>query len=331
MGKLGLEEFAVGSPLDNLPWPSPRNPWGVERTAGGSSSGSAVALAAGLVPLTLGTDTAGSVRAPAAYCGLVALKPTSRRLPADGVMPLVPTFDIVGPMARTADDCALLFEALAGPRPTVDTPAPKIGWVAADSKLPAVDADVLQAMAESRPVFERLASGIRDVDVPELRTYFQFGRIVFQFESYALHADRLRSSPDLYGAGCRGLLESGAGISRGEYQTALEQCALIGQQFDRIFETVDMLAMPVTLGAAARLDDPVDFARSSDVVYRMLANITGHPAIAFCTGFNAAGLPLSMQLVGGRGEDERLLDLVSAFQRQTRWHERRPPRLEPAA
>ncbi len=326
LGKLALEEFGIGSPLDDLPWPSPRNPWDPRRTAGGSSSGSAVAVATGLVPLALGTDTGGSVRAPAAYCGLVGLKPTHGRISMRGVMPLAPTLDTIGPMARTAEDCALMFAGLVAPKKRNEgLSASRIGVVDISADGLAVDADVADAMAAALKILQSLGARATGVEFPDLGKAREIGGTILRHEAYATHRDRLARAADLYGAMCRSRLESGADVGLQAYAKALEERELLKASVDRLFAHADVLALPVTFGTAAAFDDPQALGRSGNVAFRLPFNATGHPAIVFCTGFNADGLPLSMQLVGRRGEDERLLDLATAYQRATSWHEMHPP------
>jgi aspartyl-tRNA(Asn)/glutamyl-tRNA(Gln) amidotransferase subunit A len=324
LGKLALEEFGIGSPLDDLAWPSPQNPWERSRTVGGSSSGSAVALAAGLIPLALGTDTAGSVRAPAAYCGLVALKPTAGRISMRGVQPLAPTLDTIGPMARSAADCALLFAGLTGSEPGAAFEASKIGVIDSRSAGLSVDIDVANAMSIAVKALESIGARLEGADSPQFELSREIGDIILRYEAYAVHRERLAREAHLYGKTCRRRLEAGADVSKHIYIEALERREQLKAEVDHLFAKFDVLAMPVTFGAAASLDDAEAFSRSSNVSFRLAFNVTGHPAIVFCTGFTAEGLPLSMQLVGRRGEDERLLQLTIAYQQITSWHQMHP-------
>ncbi|MDQ2877504.1 MAG: amidase [Pseudomonadota bacterium] len=323
IGKLALEEFGIGSPLDDAPWPSPGNPWDRRRTAGGSSSGSAVALAAGLVPLTLGTDTGGSVRAPAAYCGGVALKPTAARVSGEGVLPLSPTLDTIGPMARSARDCGLLFAGLT------DTgigsfAGSAIGVVDPRTLDVAIDTDVADAMTMAVSALGSLGCPLALVDFPYFALGRDIGATILQREAYVTHRTRLERAPHLYGETTRRRLSMGAEIDDDDYEGAVRRAEHLGRQVDAMFARCDVIATPITFGAAPLLDDAQAFRRSGDGSFRLIFNVTGHPAIVFCTGFNSDGLPLSMQLVGRRGEDERLLELAAAYQRITGWHEMHP-------
>ncbi|HEX5830612.1 MAG TPA: amidase, partial [Gemmatimonadaceae bacterium] len=236
LGKLALEEFGIGSPLDDLAWPSPRNPWDRSRTPGGSSSGSAVALAAGLVPLALGTDTGGSVRAPAAYCGLVALKPTDKRVSMRGVVPLAPTLDTIGPMARSAADCALLFSGLTGSKPGGGFNASKIGAVDIGSADPSVDTDVVDAMAAALKALESLGARIAEADFPHFDLAREIGEAILGHEAYAIHRERLTRDAHLYGDTCRRRLEAGAKVGTDAYAGALKGREQLRIQVDQLLE-----------------------------------------------------------------------------------------------
>jgi aspartyl-tRNA(Asn)/glutamyl-tRNA(Gln) amidotransferase subunit A len=325
LGKLALEEFGIGSPLDDLAWPSPKNPWDHRRTTGGSSSGCGVALAAGLTPMALGTDTGGSVRAPAAFCGLVALKPTDGRLSKHGVLPLAPTLDTIGPMARSAEDCALLFAGVATGSTATGFGASRIGRVDVDSAGLSVDAVVVQAMDAALKVLEALGHRTDTVDFPHFAVARELGGVILRHEAYTVHRERLRSFAHLYGASCRSSLERGAAVCPQAYASALERRERLQVEVDRVFQSCDVLALPVTFGTAAALDDAQALGRAGNVAFRLPFNVTGHPALVFCTGFDPEGMPLSMQLVGRRGEDERLLALATAYQSVTVWHELHPP------
>ncbi|SEC52630.1 aspartyl-tRNA(Asn)/glutamyl-tRNA(Gln) amidotransferase subunit A [Rhizobiales bacterium GAS191] len=205
IGKLTLEEFGIGSPLDPLPWPAARNPWKIEHTPGGSSSGCGVALAAGHVPLAIGTDTGGSVRNPAAMCGVVGLKPTYDLVSRQGVFPLAPSLDHVGLMARTAEDCALLLDVLADkPCSTMPTIANacsgkplaglRVGVLAHFyTREPGADDETLAAIATASRQLACLGADLSDVTASDLQAYHRCGATILHVEAHAVTADFWRA------------------------------------------------------------------------------------------------------------------------------------------
>lgn len=328
IGKLALEEWGIGSPLDDLPWPRARNPWDLTRTPGGSSSGSAVALAAGLVPLAIGTDTGGSVRNPAALCGVVGLKPTYGRIVRAGVVPLARTLDHVGPMARTARDCRLLFEALTTTGNNPRSPAsaqPLAGLRIAHlshiyrGEMAASDA-VLSALDTACGTFERLGATVVSATLKDFSRYLGAARAVLHAEAYRHHRLRLLTTPNQYGRRCFEELMIGATVSRSAYAEAHVARSALRSDLAGILTDCDLILTAVTADVACRFDDEEDLARSGRGAFRILFNLSGHPALSLGVGFNSEGLPLAMQLVGRMGDDEALLTVAEAFQAATDWH-----------
>jgi aspartyl-tRNA(Asn)/glutamyl-tRNA(Gln) amidotransferase subunit A len=323
IGKLTLEEFGIGSELDEAPGLRPKNPWDLDRSPGGSSSGSAVALAAGLLPLALGTDTTGSVRAPAAYCGVVGFRPTAGRVGRAGVHPLAPHLDTIGPMARTAADCGLLLKAMARKAPDHSPSALAIGRVelgdAAGRVVPAVQEQLDRALID----FASLGCTIVEAGALPLGAMRDSAGIILRREAFLVHRRRLEQGRP-YRPATRTRLEAGAAIGTQDYREALASRRDFAAAVDRLLDSCDALALPVTFAAAPRAGDARASQLAGDVAFRAPFSLTGHPAIAFCTGFDECGLPLSMQLVGRRGGDEHLLSLVEDYQGATSWHEKRP-------
>jgi aspartyl-tRNA(Asn)/glutamyl-tRNA(Gln) amidotransferase subunit A len=325
MGKLALEEFGIGSQLDDPSEMRPKNPWDLNRSPGGSSSGSAVAVAAGMVPLALSTDTTGSTRAPAAYCGIVGLKPTRGRVSQNGVHALAPTLDTIGLMARSAGDCALLFSgAVRHPVAFPLLPA-RIAWIDLGPMEARLSPDVRASMLAALGQFASLGCSVFETGPLPLREMRRAARIIQQREAFLAHRQRLEEYGSLYQPQTRARLEAGAGTPDCEYHRALADRTQFAAAVDRLLETCDAFALPVTFDTAARFDDADAMTLAGDVAFRAPFSLTGHPAIVFCTGFDDDGPPLAMQLVGRSGEDERLMVLVHAFQQITAWHEQRPP------
>lgn len=325
IGKLTLEEFGTGSQLDDPEGARPKNPWDVARSPGGSSNGSAVAVAAGMVPLALGTDTTGSVRAPAAYCGVVGLKPTAGLVSREGVQALAPSLDTIGLMARSAPDCGILISALLGRSPQPPRQRARIARIALgpleELVTPALRASIDTALLQ----FEAADCTVVEVDQPPLRAMRGAARVIEHREAFHTHRERLMKYGALYQPQTRARLEAGQKITDDQYRHALAERTRFATAVDRLLETCEALALPVTLASAARFDDSEAMEAAGDVAFRAPFSLTGHPAIVFCTGFDEDGLPLAMQLIGRRGEDERLIGIVAAYQQVTDWHERRPP------
>lgn len=331
LGKLTLEEWGIGSPLDDSPWPPARNPWDRQRSPGGSSSGSAVALAAGLVPLTLGTDTAGSVRNPAALCGVVGLKAERGRISRVGVLPLSRTLDHVGPMARTVSDCRLLYQALATQAPAAPTRSattPLSGLrIALPRELLEADLccdDTAAALRDACSVLVALGATMVTVQPPDFRRYYYDVLTILHAEAFRYHRARLAAMPEAFAARTRQDLQSGEAISSAQYTAAVLAGRRLTVELESMFAACDLLVTPVVNGPAEPLHDETALARAGQGVTRAVFNLSGNPALSVCAGFSAQGLPLAMQLVAPTGGEALLLDAAEAFQSATDWHRCHP-------
>ncbi len=337
VAKLQTFEFAAG------PTSTTRNPWNVARWAGGSSSGSAVAVAARELPFALGTDTGGSIRIPAALCGVSGLKPTYGLVPRDGVMSLAWTLDHVGPIARTAADCELVLSVVAGASrddptsadPPAGEPEParrvRVG-VIRDWFFEPCDADVETAVEAA--VDELRADGAEVVELPfpaAARLAFDaIAHTINAAEIASLHAVTLSELPR-YGPEFARLLLRGQFVSAVDYLHALRARHLVQLEFERFFDAVDALAVP-TMGCTAPSADTVLAEIGEEAVPFLevgsrntaVFNVLGTPAITVPVGFDRRGLPIGMQLVARPYADGVCLRLARAFQERTDFHLRLP-------
>jgi aspartyl-tRNA(Asn)/glutamyl-tRNA(Gln) amidotransferase subunit A len=343
-GKTALHEFAIGGPAFDLPFPPARNPWNPRHHPGGSSSGAGSALAAGLVPLALGTDTGGSIRNPAAMCGIVGLKPTYGVVSRRGVFPLSYTLDHVGPMARTVTDAALALDAMSGHDPldpsSVPAQAPggygaaleqgarglRIGFVRHfhEQDLTA-SPQMAQALDAAADLLRREGAQVRDIVLPPLQEFTWPQRVIFQAEAWAVHKQWLRERPQDYAGISRRKLLPGAFLSAGDYVHAQQKRGLMVQAIEQAFRTVDVLLVANSLDTACRIDDPDEAVRTYSRHARSPFNLTGHPAIGLMCGLSSEGMPLSLQLVGRAFDEATLLRAARAYERAAPWSEQRPP------
>ena len=340
LGKLITHEFAMGLQFPGHRFPPARNPWNVDHIPGGSSSGSGAALAAGLVHGATGSDTGGSIRGPAAFCGIVGLKPTYGRCSRAGVLSLSWTLDHTGPMARTVEDCALLLQPLAGhdaadpasSRAPVDDYVAGLGrdikgvriGVPRNYFFEGIDPDVARAFEESLATLRRLGAEVRDVQIPSLAATQSF-MLILLAEAYAYHERELREHPELYGEVLRERFQAGGLVTAAEYMQAQRIRSEIQRETAGVLEQVDVLATPTAPKPAtpyALATDPeFGFPRSNMPPF----NITGLPALALPCGFSSTGLPLSLQLAGRAFEEALVLRVGHAYEQATQWHTRRPP------
>lgn len=335
IGKLTLEEFGIGSPSDVLPWPAARNPWDIECTPGGSSSGCGVALAACHVPLAIGTDTAGSVRNPAAMCGVVGLKPTYDLINRQGVFPLAPSLDHIGLMARTANDCALLLDVLqrgsgrpviASARHVGELPLRglRVGLLAHFYMRDVLASDETRAaIASATHELVQLGAEFDEVRSSDLQSFRRCGITLLRVEAYAIHRESLAHTPERYGPRCRDALLEGAAVLPSEYAKAQIQQRALADEIDRLLDTSDILMTGVSAETAASLADE-EAANKSTNDMRVPFNVTGHPALSFCIGFSSDGLPIGAQLIGRRFQETKLLAVAAAYQSATGWHSEHP-------
>ncbi|MFI9647703.1 amidase [Streptomyces sp. NPDC052040] len=337
VGKTHTHEFAYG-----LTTPQTRNAWDGGRVAGGSSGGSAVAVASGAATFTLGTDTGGSIRVPAALNGVVGLKPTYGLVPRHGVTSLSWSLDHVGPITRTVEDAALVLTALAGhdPRdPASLTHDAENYWPGAEATglaglrvgvprgyyfehvHPEVEAGVRDAIAH----LEALGAHLVEIDIPMTRYIqaTQWGLMVPEATAY--HERSLRTVPELYQADVRVLLEAGELMSAGDYLRAQRARTLMRQEWSRLWEEVDVIAAPAVPLTAVKAgqetvtwpDGTVESVSDAFVRLSAPANITGAPALSVPVGHDTAGLPIGMQLLAGPLRERTLLRAGHAYE-QTR-------------
>jgi aspartyl-tRNA(Asn)/glutamyl-tRNA(Gln) amidotransferase subunit A len=340
LGKLITHEFAMGLQFPGHRFPPARNPWNVNHIPGGSSSGSGAALAAGLVHGATGSDTGGSIRGPASFCGIVGLKPTYGRSSRAGVLTLSWTLDHTGPMARTVEDCALLMQPLAGHDPLdpasslapVDDYTAQLGrdvrglriGVVRNYFFEGVDPEIERAFEEAMATLRGLGAEVRDVQIPSLKATHAF-LLILLAEAYAYHERDLREHPELYGEVLRERFLTGALVTAAEYVQAQRIRSEICRETAEVLRDVDVLATPTSPKPAtpfAQAHDPeFGFPRSNMPPF----NVTGSPTLALPCGFSASGLPLSLQLAGRPFAEATVLRVGHAYEQATSWHTRRPP------
>jgi len=325
VGKLNTHEFAFGA-LTNSPHFGPAlNPWNPVHSTGGSSGGSGAAVAAGLVELALGTDTAGSIRIPSAFCGVTGHRPSTGLVPTDGVFPVSWTLDTVGPLARTAEECRRALEVMAGrllegsPRDLRVGVATRL-FEQAESAVAAVCEEALGVLPGRR---EPVTIPLHD----EISTITQ---LVMLPEAASAHLPWLRTRLPQYGADVRARLLAGLLLPATAHVTGLRARRWAIDEHERELGSCDLLVAPAMPCTAPRLDAiPADF-RLALMPYNSPAALLGLPVTVVPCGF-VDGLPVGLALYGRRGEDAVPLAAAAAFQRETDWHERRPAALESAA
>jgi aspartyl-tRNA(Asn)/glutamyl-tRNA(Gln) amidotransferase subunit A len=345
LGKLATHEFALGGPCFDLPFPPARNPWNIDHHPGGSSSGGGAALAAGLVPLAVGTDTAGSIRNPASACGVVGLKPTYGLVSRTGTFPLAATLDHVGPMARSVDDVRLLLRVIARPEPcgqtgyrtVVNGEEPlavdarrrlrglHIGFVrhfherdiSADPEVAAALESVAAALAQS-------GATVRSVELPDLKRFAAVSRILLQSEGWATHSGWLRERPQDYASCTRRRLLPGAFLTAEDYVKGQRHRAAMIDALQAVFREVDVLLCASAMDPPCRLDDQAMLEKTYPRQARTPFNVTGHPAIAMMAGLSREGLPLSVQFAGRYFDELRLLQVAQTWEEIGGWRDRHP-------
>ena len=345
MGKLATHEFAIGGPSFDLPWPPAVNPWGGNHFPGGSSSGSGVALAAGLVPAALGTDTGGSVRNPASLCGITGMKPTYGLVSRRGVFPLAYSLDHVGPMTRDVRDNALLLQVLAGydaedpgsanvliPDYSADLERGVKGlrialvrhFYAEDMQ---ADGEQLQAIDAGAEVLRGLGADVREVRLAPLSDYSTCTRIIICCEAYAIHRHWLAARPADYGDLARRRILEGAAFSAADYIDAQRMRARLTKRTLEALAGFDAALTASSMDPTVRIDDAEACLRVYPRQARQPFNVTGQPALAMPAGFTKDGLPLSLQLVGHPFQEAMVYRIAAAYERATGWIKRHPPGL----
>lgn len=341
LGKNTTWEFAHGGPSWDVYAPPARNPWNLECTPAGSSSGSAAAIAAGIAPAAMGTDTGGSLRLPAAACGIAGLKPTYGRVSRRGVLPNCFSHDHCGPLAWTVEDLAILLQVVAGFDPgdpsSADVTVPDylaaltrrvddltIGvpraWI---SGTLAPSPDTLSAFNESLRVFEDMGAKVKDIELPSLTAFDDTKRLIAMAELFSIYGTELRSQPHMFGANLRYRVMAGALIRAEDYLQATRLRSILTKTVQRKFEEVDLILLPTAEPAGKLEPTPASwlFTRKG---YTAAFNVTGNPAISICNGFAASGMPTSLQIVGRLFDEVTVLRAAHAYEQATDWRKRRP-------
>lgn len=342
LGKLATHEFAYGGPDFDLPWPPARNPWDVERFTGGSSSGTAAAVAAGLVLGGTGSDTGGSTRSPSALCGVAGIKPTYGLCSRAGILPLAHTMDHVGVMAWTAEDCALLLQDMAGhdtadpasaDRRVVDFSADlhkgvkglRIGVVRhffeEDVR---VSDETLAGINGALELFRAEGAEVRDVRLPPLADFHAPGYVIMLTEAFAVHAPAFRARFDDYCKMFRDRVAVAALVSGADLIQAQRRRRALCRQLANAMAEVDVLVSATVAGEAPKLPDVPKWSSIEVPGLVMPFSLCGVPAMSVCTGFGASGLPLAMQIIGKPFDEPTIFRTAHAYERATEWRGSRP-------
>jgi aspartyl-tRNA(Asn)/glutamyl-tRNA(Gln) amidotransferase subunit A len=340
LGKLNMHEFAYGGSSVISYFGPVHNPWSLEHMAGGSSSGSAVAMAAGLCYGAVGSDTGGSIRQPSAYCGSVGLKPTYGRVSTRGVIPLSWLYDHVGPMVRSVADAAAMLQVLAGFDPedsnSADQPVPdytaalrqngslRVG-VPRAYFYEGLHPDVESAMNAALTVIGKLAASVRDIEMPASND-----TTILRAEAYAYHAENIKKNPELYQPETLKRIRAGEDVTTATYIQARHQVDQYRHAIRKVFETVDLLITPTTPVPPFTISEllaDMDNLRTKEILSLRNTrpfNILGLPSISVPCGFTRAGLPVGLQISGAPWAEANVLRLAHAYEQQTGWHRKHP-------
>lgn len=341
LGKLATHEFAIGGPSFDLPFPPARNPWNHDHFTGGSSSGSGAAVAAGLVRTAMGSDTGGSIRGPAYYCGTVGLKPTYGLVSRRGVFPLSYTLDHCGPLTCSVEDAALTMQVIAGydalDPASADLTVPDftsgIGRDLAGLKLAYprsffatqedITAEVIASLDASAQQFAKLGAKVEEVELPDFELFNACGRVILIAEAYAIHEKNLLTRPLDYARYTYQRMMVGATVSAADLTQAFrlrrELSSIINQ---RILGTYDAIITANGLAPAPRFDEfPADVPPKM-TLQTMPFNVTGNPTLALPTKLSKSGLPLGLQIVGRAFDEPTVLRIGAAFEAASGWQMR---------
>ena len=342
LGKLATHEFAHGGPSFDLAWPPARNPWNTGHFTGGSSSGSGAAVAAGLTPAALGTDTGGSIRLPAALCGIVGLKPTYGLVSRRGVYPNSFTFDHAGPMAWTVADAALLLQAIAGHDPADPASAgrPIPDYTAALREgLPGVrigvvrhfhetdidtDPEVVAAFEQALDVLRSLGAVLEDVRLRPAKQYSDVKITIAESELYSIHSANFRTRPGDYGEDFLGRALGAVLISGADYMDAQRERRVMLAELEPVWGRYAALVTPTAPAPAPPFGAWRTASFWQKASFTTPWNISGGPALSVCMGFSQSGLPLALQVAGRPFDDAGVLGIGHAYERATAWRARRP-------
>lgn len=342
LGKLTTHEFAFGGPAFDLPWPPARNPWNTDHFTAGSSSGTGAAVAAGLILGGTGSDTGGSIRGPAALCGIAGIKPTYGLCSRRGVLPLAFTMDHTGPMAWTVEDCALLLQAMAGHDPldpgSADRPVPdftadldkgvrglRIGVVRhffeEDNR---VSEATLTGIENALEFFRSEGAEVHDIRLSPMQEYHACGFINLIAEGFAVHAPWLRERFEDYSEMLRDRMSLGAMVSGPDLVQALRRRRILTHEMRDAMADCDIIVSAAAQGEAPRFDALPKWVGLEKASFTMPFNVTGFPAISVCTGFGAGGMPVSMQLAGKPFQEPTVFRAAHAYERAMPWRAKRP-------
>ena len=334
LGKLNTNEFACGGiPTDAL-FPACKNPWDLARTTGGSSSGSAVAVAADMAIFTLGSDTNGSIRSPASYCGTVGLKPTYGLLSTQGIFPLGPSADHVGPLCKSVWDAASILQALLSPASNSDylkdiDAGVKGMRIGVDPRLLdtcPISSHISHDLHIAIEMLKVSGAEIVDVEFDPLETYNDVARGILSCEGWAIHHPRLQKQHALYGSGCKERLMQGAFFSAEDYFQILQLQKFLTHGMRAIFKKVDVVLTPSCFDDAQRLDDPSTNDKRHLSNFHMPFNVSGQPALVLPTQLSSlTGIPMSLQLAADHEQEAKLFRVGRVLERQYQFSQYRHP------
>jgi aspartyl-tRNA(Asn)/glutamyl-tRNA(Gln) amidotransferase subunit A len=341
VGKNTTFEFAHGGPSWDVVAPPAHNPWDTTRTTAGSSSGSGAAIAAGLCMAAMGSDTGGSIRLPAAACGIAGIKPTYGRLSRRGILPNCFSHDHAGPMAWTSEDLALMLQVTAGYDPldpgSANVPVPDyhsaltgdasglvigVPWTWIEKEYP-ISATYRQAFDDALDVLRSLGATVRHIDLPPILEYNDSKRVIALAELFAIHEPVLRTRPDLFGALLRYRVLGGSLVRAEDYVQAMRMRTQLAAATQAAFAHVDLMVLPCNEPAGPLVTTKPDYM-FEHASWTTPFNTSGNPALSVCSGFNADGMPFSLQIAGRLFDEATVLRVGDAYEKATQWRDRRP-------